>query len=175
MFSVLNSILSVMRYLTLMTLGFMALTACTPTQPPIQVPQIEVDKIRLSSLTLPTNLSTPAVANLDMRLRITNPNPVPVKLANVYAKLILDGLEVGEMNLPNVSLPADGETLQDAKATVPVTLKTAKAFLKIARGQESSYRLDGTFTADLGVLGTPSFGPFTISQGIWKQKPIIPF
>lgn len=151
-----------------------ALASCAPLQQAIKVPTIHVEGIRLNSLSLPNSLR-PALADVTLHLKVGNPNKVPVKLANIAATLVLDGGKVGDVNLPNVNLPANGETMQDANLSIPVTINTASAFLKVARGQEVSYRLDGTFTADLGVLGQPSFGPFTLSQGIWKQQAILPF
>ena len=68
-----------------------------------------------------------------------------------------------------------GAADQLAQVSVPVTLNTAASFLKVARGQLVTYRVDGGFTADFGPLGLQQFGPFTLSQGQWKQSPIIPF
>ena len=143
-------------------------------QQAVQVPTLKVENIYLRSLTLPSALQ-PATANVTLRLKVGNPNPVPLRMANIAANLILDGSPVGRVDLPNVNLPASGETVQMAEVTIPVTVPTAAAFLRVARGQEVSYRLDGSFTADLGMLGQPTFGPFTLSQGVWKQAPIVPF
>lgn len=74
-----------------------------------------------------------------------------------------------------MNVPARGSADQDADLSIPVTLNTAASFLKVARGQQVSYRLDGTFTADFGPLGLKNFGPFTLSQGQWKQPPVLPF
>jgi LEA14-like dessication related protein len=137
----------------------------------VQVPTFEVQSVRLNSLTL---LGNPT-ANVTLRVKVGNPNPVPVRLANIASRLILDGQDVGTVNLPNVNLPARGETVQDANLSLPLSLSAGAAFLNVARGQQVSYRLDGTFTADLGVLGQPTFGPFTLSQGVWKQPAILPF
>ncbi|WP_102126255.1 LEA type 2 family protein [Deinococcus planocerae] len=150
------------------------LGACAPTQRVIQVPTFEVEQVRLTSLALPSG-PTPAQANLALRVRVENPNPVPVRLANFNARLFIDGADVGRVDLPNVALPARGSTVQDANLGIPVTLQTAGAFLKVARGTQVSYRVDGTFTADLGVLGRPTFGPFTLAQGVWQQPAILPF
>lgn len=158
----------------LVVLPTLALAACAPLQQAVKVPTMKVEGLQLNSLTLPSGLR-PALANVTLHLKVTNPNGVPVKLANIFATVIIDGDKVGDINLPNVNLPANGDAMQDANLDIPVTLNTAGAFLKVARGQQVSYRLDGTFTADLGALGRPSFGPFTLSQGVWKQQPIIPF
>ncbi|ANE43371.1 LEA type 2 family protein [Deinococcus puniceus] len=148
-----------------------ALVGCAPLQQAVQVPTFEVQSARLNSLNL---LGTPT-ANITLRVKVGNPNGVPVRLANIATRLILDGQDVGTINLPNVNLPARGEAVQDANLSLPLTVSTGATFLKIARGQEASYRLDGTFTADLGVLGQPTFGPFTLAQGVWKQPAILPF
>lgn len=130
--------------------------------------------MRLTGLTLPSG-AQPALASITLRLRVQNPNPLPVRLANIAGRLVLDGEAVGEVNLPNVNLPARGENEQVANLNLPVTFQTAGAFLRVARGQQVAYRVDGTFTADLGVLGQPSFGPFTLAQGVWQQAAILPF
>ncbi|BDP42285.1 hypothetical protein DAETH_22540 [Deinococcus aetherius] len=163
-----------MRTLLLASLLVPLLGACAPRQSVIQVPTFEVEQVRLTSLTLPSG-PNPAVANLTLRLRVENPNPVPVRLANFAARLLIDGADVGRLDLPNVNLPARGGTVQSANLGLPVTLQTAGAFLKVARGQQTAYRVDGTFTADLGVLGRPTFGPFTLAQGVWQQAAILPF
>lgn len=162
-----------MRRLLLLTPA-LALAACTPMQQAVQVPTIKVESIQLLSLSLPNGLRAPA-ANLRLKLRVGNPNSVSVRMANIGGSLVIDGDKVGDYNLPNVNVPAKGETIQDADLSIPVTLNTATSFLKVARGQQVSYRLDGSFTADLGLLGKPTFGPFTLSQGVWKQAPILPF
>lgn len=152
----------------------LGLGACAPTQAAVQVPTFEVQNVRLTGLTLPSG-PNPAVASLTLRLRVNNPNPLPLRLANFSGRLILDGQDVGRADLPNLNLPARGEAEQIANLDIPVTLQTAAAFLRVARGQQVAYRVDGSFTADLGALGRPTFGPFTLAQGVWQQTPIVPF
>lgn len=166
--------LPAMRPVPLLLAPALLLAGCAPGRGPVQVPTVQVEGIRLSSLSMPTG-AAPAFAGVTLELRVGNPNPVPVRLANIAGMLIVDGQGVGDVNLPAVNLPASGESRQTAQLRIPVTLNTAAAFLRVARGQEVSYRLDGTFTADLGVLGRPAFGPFTLSQGVWKQAAILPF
>ncbi|WP_414646557.1 LEA type 2 family protein [Deinococcus geothermalis] len=162
------------KKLLLAPLLALGLGACAPTPSALQVPTFEVRSVRLTGLTLPSG-PQPALASITLRLRVQNPNPLPVRLANIAGRLVLDGAEVGEVNLPNVNLPARGESEQVANLSLPVTFQTAGAFLRVARGQQVAYRVDGTFTADLGVLGRPSFGPFTLAQGVWQQAAIVPF
>ncbi|GAA5514691.1 hypothetical protein Dcar01_03447 [Deinococcus carri] len=163
-----------MKKLLLAPLLALGLGACAPTQSVVQVPTFEVESVRLTGLTLPSG-PNPAVASVTLRLRVGNPNPVPVRLARIGGRLILDGTDVGTADLPDVNLPARGSTEQRADLRLPVTLQTAGAFLKVARGQPVAYRVDGSFTADLGVLGQPTFGPFTLAQGVWQQPAILPF
>ena len=166
--------LPAMRPVPLLFAPALLLAGCAPGRGPVQVPTVQVEGIRLSSLSLPTG-AAPAFAGVTLELRVGNPNPVPVRLANIAGTLVVDGQGVGDVRVPDVNLPASGEARQTAQLRIPVTLNTAATFLRVARGQEVSYRLDGAFTADLGLLGRPTFGPFTLSQGVWKQAAILPF
>lgn len=166
-----------------------SLSACAPGQPLVQVPTVEVTRIQLTGLTLPASsllgnllpggLSGGAVsvptANVALDLRVTNPNALPLNMANLGADLIVDGAHMGHVDLPNVALPARGTAQQRAEIALPVTLDTAANFLKVARGQLVTYRLDGAFTLNLGALGQPTFRPFTLTQGQWKQAPLLNF
>ena len=164
------------RLLPLTAMSALTLSACTPTQPIVQVPSVDVQQVRLTGLTLPGGLGGgPAVAHLTMDLAVTNPNPLPLRMANLGGQLVIDGAEVGQVQFPNVNLPARGTAQQVANVSIPVTLNTAASFLKVARGQLVTYRLDGGFSLNLGPLGEQAFGPFTLAQGQWKQPPILPF
>ncbi|WP_424949633.1 LEA type 2 family protein [Deinococcus sp.] len=149
------------------------LAACAPNQPIIAVPTFKVQSVRLTSLTLP-GIGRPATAYVSLNLLVNNPNPVGLRLANIAGTFILDGARVADVNLPDVALPAHGEAMQQADLTLPLTLDTLGSALRVARGQQVSYRLDGTFTADLGFLGRPSFGPYTLVQGVLQQPAILP-
>lgn len=156
------------------------LSACAPTQPIVQVPAVEVQQVRLTGLSLPGGLMPGGpleapTAHVTLDLRVTNPNPFALTLAHVGADLVIDGANVGHVDLPAVVLPARGTAAQVAHAAVPVTLDTAAGFVKVARGQLVTYRLDGTLTVNLGPLGAQRFGPFTLSQGQWKQPPLLKF
>ncbi|QFP76507.1 LEA type 2 family protein [Deinococcus sp. AJ005] len=164
-----------MRLLLPAALAACGLAACAPVPQALQVPTIEVQSVRLTRLSLPGGLGGAPVADVKLKLRVTNPNAVPLKMSNIEAKLVIDGAQVGQAEFPRVNVPARGSADQDADVSLPVTLSTAASFLKVARGQQVTYRLDGTFTADFGPLGPKNFGPFTLSQGQWKQNPIIPF
>ncbi len=162
------------KMLPAVALVALGLVGCAPNQL-IQVPQIEVQEAYLASLTLPGLFSGPPVANIVLNLNVTNPNPVPLRLANITGRLIIDGSDVGAVSLPNIALPARGTASQVAEIALPVNLNTASSFLKIARGQQVTYRLDGQFATDLGPLGIQNFGPFTLSQGQWQQKALLSF
>lgn len=149
------------------------LSACAPNQPILAVPTFRVQSVRLTNLTLP-GFGRPGTAYISLQLLVNNPNPLPLRLANIAGTFILDGANVGSVNLPDIDLPARGEALQQADLALPLTLGTLGSALKVARGQQVSYRLDGTFSADLGFLGRPSFGPYTLVQGVFQQPAILP-
>lgn len=164
------------RLLLPSALAALTVSACAPTQAVLQVPSVDVQQVRLTGLSLPGGFgSGPAVAQLTIDLAVTNPNPLPLRLANLAGQLVIDGSEVGQVTFPNLNLPARGTAQQVANVAIPVTLSTANSFLKVARGQLVTYRLDGGFSVNLGPLGEQAFGPFTLSQGQWKQAPILPF
>lgn len=150
-----------------------ALSSCASTQPILAVPTFKVQSVRLTNLTLP-GIGRPATAYVTLQLLVNNPNPLPLQLANIAGTFILDGVNVAGVNLPDVALPARGEAVQQANLALPLTLDTLGSALKVARGQAVTYRLDGTFTADLGFLGHPSFGPYTLIQGLLQQPAILP-
>ena len=154
----------------------LGLVACAPAQQQrlVYPPTVEVERIQLTSFSLPAP-GRAAVAGVHLELSVDNPNPLPVRLVQLAGVLVLDGQEAGTVTVPDIRLPAQGRARQVAQLTLPVTFKTATTFLNIARGQEVSYRLDGTLTADLGPLGQPTFGPFTLTQGVWKQAPLSVF
>lgn len=164
-----------MRLLLPAVLAACGLAACAPASQVLQVPTLEVQSVRLTRLSLPGGLGGAPLADLKLKLRVTNANAVPLKMSNIAATLVIDGAQVGQAEFPRVNVPARGSADQEADVSIPVTLSTAASFLKVARGQQVTYRLDGTFTADFGPLGPKNFGPFTLSQGQWKQQPIIPF
>ncbi|THF88449.1 Water stress and hypersensitive response domain-containing protein [Deinococcus sp. KSM4-11] len=163
-----------MRRTVTLWLTLLPLSACAPTQV-IQVPTVDVQSVRLTRLSLPGGLGGAPVADLTLNLRVGNPNVIGLRMADIVSDVIIDGAKVGHVNLPNVNVPAHGSADQVANVSIPVTLETASAFLKVARGQLVTYRLDGGFTADFGPLGLQHFGPFTLAQGQWKQNPILPF
>lgn len=149
-----------------------ALPSCAA--PAVQVPSVEVQAIRLVGVRLPT-AAQPAQAKLSLHLLVTNPNPLPLRLLNAAGTLVVNGQKVGDYALPRINLPAHGSAEQTLNLALPLDAGAAAAVLKVARGQEVSYRLDGSLTADLGALGQPTFGPFTLAQGVWKQEPVLPY
>ena len=150
-----------------------ALSACAPSQTILAVPTFSVQSVRLTSLTLPA-FGRPATAALSLQLLVNNPNPFPLRLANIAGTFVLDGSRVADINLPDVALPARGDAVQRADLVLPLTLDTLGNALRVARGQQVSYRVDGIFVADLGFLGRPSFGPYTLVQGLLQQPAILP-
>lgn len=155
----------------LLTAAVLGLSSCAPVlQQVIKVPTFSVVQTRLTGL----SLGSPAIARVTLKLRIDNPNPVAARLANINAHFYLNGSDVGTIDLPNINLPARGSADQDAFLELPVSFQTTAIWLQVARGREMPYRLDGTFTADLGALGKPSFGPYTLTQGLFQQPAILP-
>ncbi|AWN23444.1 Water stress and hypersensitive response domain-containing protein [Deinococcus irradiatisoli] len=151
--------------------ALLSLSGCAPAlKQVLKVPTFSVQQTRLTGLTL----GSPATARVSLKLRIDNPNPVAARLANISGQFYLNGADVGNVNLPNVNLPARGSAVQEALLELPVSLQTAAVWLQVARGREMPYRVDGTFTADFGALGQPSFGPYTLAQGLFQQKAILP-
>lgn len=146
------------------------LGSCAPSQPFVQVPTLQVEQARLTGLTL----ASPAVAHVTLRLRVDNPNAVGLNLANIQGRFILNGSDVGAVSLPNVALAARGSAEQTALLDLPVSLETAGVWLKVARGQQMPYRVDGRFTADMGLLGQHTFGPYTLAQGLFQQPALLP-
>lgn len=151
----------------------LVLAACAPRQTVVQVPTFNVESVRLQSLTLPGG-GVPATATLSILLRIQNPNPFGVRLARAGGNFFLDGKDVSRVELPNVALPANGEARQEALLSVPITFANLAEFVRVARGEAVSYRIDGNFTVDAGLFGQPTFGPYTLSQGTIRQPRILP-
>ena len=159
------------RLLPLTLLAALSLPGCAPVlRQVVQVPTFTVVQTRLTGL----SLGSPAIARVTLKLRVDNPNPVSAHLANFSGSFFLNGTDVGNASLPNITLPARGSTVQDVFLEIPVSLKTAATWLQVARGREMPYRVDGTFTADFGALGQPSFGPYTLAQGLFQQPAILP-
>jgi LEA14-like dessication related protein len=157
----------------LLVVSSVTAVSCAPRQTILQVPEFRVESVALRSLTLP-GLARPAVATLSVGLRVRNPNPISVRLANASGRFLIDDLDVGRVNLPNVDLPANGEATQEAVVDLPVTVANLGVFLRVGRGEAVPYRIEGTFTVDAGLLGKPNFGPYVVAQGVLKQPRILP-
>ncbi|UFA49425.1 LEA type 2 family protein [Deinococcus radiophilus] len=166
------------RCLSLTTLlGLSTLSACTPAAlvgQSVQVPTFQTQSIALTGIGLPSSDQS-GWADLHLQLQVDNPNPFTVRLHSFDTDLYLTGQPVAAIHLPNLNLPAGGQTLQTANVRLPLNLAAAGEVLKVARGQAVTYRIDGTFSADLEPLGQPHFGPLTLAQGQWKQPAILPF
>lgn len=160
--------------LGLLPLGLLSLSSCAPAiQQVVRPPTIEVQSINLTSVTLPTFTSSASVT-ATLVLRIQNPNALPLRLANFAGTFVLDGDPVASIGLPNLNIPARGESLQRTVVTVPLGLSSLALATRLVQGTAVTYRVDGRFTADLGLLGTPSFGPYTLSQGIIENRTLRP-
>lgn len=160
------------RALSVAVLGGALLGSCVPRVPVVQVPTFEVQEVRL--LNVGFSGLIPSSATLSLRLRVQNPNPFGIRVARAGGALFLDGQNVGSIELPNVELPPNGAGAQDANVTLPLNFSNAATFLRVARGEAVSYRVDGSFSVDAGLLGRPTFGPFTLAQGVLRQPRILP-
>ena len=149
------------------------LAGCAPRAAIVQVPEYKIERVRLVSLSLP-GAGSPATATLSLQLLVTNTNPYPIRLARAGGRFFLDGDDVGAVELPNIDLPPGRQVEQAAVLSVPITFANLGDFLRVARGEALSYRVDGSFTVDAGVFGKPTFGPYTLSQGVIKQPKILP-
>lgn len=159
------------RHVPLLIVAALTLSSCAPLLTSvIKVPTFAVTQTRLTGL----SLGSPATAHVSLKLRIANPNPVPARLANIGGHFYLNGSAVGDFNLPNLNLPANGSAVQEVVLELPISFQTTAIWLQVARDREMPYRLDGTFTADLGALGQPSFGPYTLAQGLFQQPALLP-
>ncbi len=151
----------------------LTLAACAPRAAVVQVPEYRIVRTRLTSLTLP-GAGGPATATLSLQLLVRNPNPYPIRLARAGGRFFLDGNDVGGVELPNIDLPSGRQVEQEALLSLPITFANLGEFVRVARGEAVSYRVDGSFTVDAGLFGQPSFGPYTLSQGVIKQPKILP-
>lgn len=149
------------------------LAACAPRLAALAVPTYQVESGRLASINLPGG-GQPAAAVLELQLRVQNPNAVAVRLANAAGDVFLDGQNVGRVDLPNIDLPARGEARQLARLTLPITFGNLAEFLRLGRGEALGLRVDGSFTVDAGLLGRPTFGPFTLFQKSLQVARVLP-
>ncbi|HWG84308.1 MAG TPA: LEA type 2 family protein, partial [Deinococcales bacterium] len=101
-----------------------------------------------------------------------NPNPLGARVGDLSFDLVLEGAPAATASAPDFTLAANGVPARiTVDVEVPVTTANLGSLLRIARGEAVSYRLDGRFAVDLGALGRPRFGPYTLAQGTFRSPP----
>jgi Late embryogenesis abundant protein len=107
-------------------------------------------------------------AGVRIWVQVTNPNPFGFTLSTIDADLSLEGSHAATGNFPlGLPLTAGQETvvpldLSISFADVPALSRTIG---RLATGGTAAYQLDGTVGIDAGRLGTPTFGPMTLTTG----------
>ena len=157
-----------MKKILLMALGLFSLMACAPSQV-VQTPQFEMLEAGLLKLNPPGLNGGAAEAVIRIQVQGRNPNPFGLKLEEIRFDLLLEGAKIAAGVAPNFELKASGvPTSFPVDVEIPLDLNTLKSLARIVTGQPTSYQMLGGFRMDAGVLGKPSFGPYTIAQGTFK-------
>jgi len=116
----------------------------------------------------PSTRSPLGGAGVRIWLQVTNPNPFGFTLSTIDADLILEGNHAATGNFPlGLPLAAGQETvvpldLSISFADVPAL---SRSISRLATGGTAAYQLDGTVGINAGRLGTPTFGPMTLTTG----------
>jgi LEA14-like dessication related protein len=121
------------------------LAGCAGVGTRLETPDIAVTSLRLAEAGL-------LEQRFDVRLRVTNPNPVPLPLEGLSSRLMVSGVEIGSgVARPDRQLEAYGET------EVGVSLRTGTlAIAELLRrwredpGEAIDYRIEGR--VGLGML-----------------------
>lgn len=107
-------------------------------------------------------------ASVRLYARVSNPNPVGVRLVNLSGGLLLEGTQAARVDFPlGVPLTAGGETVVplDIRVNFSDVPRLASLLPRAVTGSPIAYQLDGRFGVDAGVLGQPTFGPMTLLRG----------
>lgn len=107
-------------------------------------------------------------ARITMRtqVKIHNPNPLGVNLSSIQGRMFMDNTFITAVTLPNVSLPANGDTIQNVDLSFIVNENLVDRFRSIAQGNRSlsAYTIDGSFSVAAGPLNV-GFGPYLLMNG----------
>lgn len=107
-------------------------------------------------------------ATVRVRTRVSNPNPVAVRIAGLDFDLYVNGNRAGSGSFTGgVELPPRGQTVLDLEVTIGLegAGRLVADLAEAARGQRTTYRLAGTVSLAADRLGNPRFGPLTIVSG----------
>jgi len=116
----------------------------------------------------PSTRSPLGGAGVRIWLQVTNPNPFGFTLSTIDADLILEGNHAATGNFPlGLPLAAGQQTvvpldLSISFADVPAL---SRSISRLATGGTAAYQLDGTVGINAGRLGTPTFGPMSLTTG----------
>lgn len=99
---------------------------------------------------------------------VENPNPFSLTLSTVAGRLLLEGTEAADVDLP-LGLPLVSGQEESVPLEVSVSFqdvpRLGDVLARAALGSDVGYRLEGTIGVDAGSLGQPTFGPLTLLQG----------
>jgi hypothetical protein len=107
-------------------------------------------------------------ASVRLYARVSNPNPVGVRLVNLSGGLLLEGTQAARIDFPlGVPLAAGGESIVPLEIQVNFSdvPRLASLLPRALTGSPIAYQLEGRFGVDAGLLGQPMFGPMTLLRG----------
>ena len=100
--------------------------------------------------------------------RVRNPNPFGLTLRTLRATLMLEDTRAADGEFP-LGLPLRGG--QDSVVPLDLSIRfsevpaLATMFRRSSLSQPLRYRVEGSFSVDVGNLGSPAFGPMTLFSG----------
>ncbi|MCL6569590.1 MAG: LEA type 2 family protein, partial [Meiothermus silvanus] len=135
-------------------LSLVLLAGCVPQQARPQPPQVELVSFSLVSLDPFTGF-----ADLDVRLRLTNPNSFTLPLLDSTLSAELAGAGFS-MTLPALELPSNTPRETQTRLRVPIA-QGVQALASLVSGRPTRFRLQGEMQARVGPVNVP-IGPFTL-------------
>ena len=159
----------------ILLLGLLAplLASCAVVGNVVRTPTFEMKEAGFERFD-PPGLDGPAKAVIRLTVEGRNPNPAGGRIEDLGFDLLLEGAKVVNATAPSFELAANNTPkLIPIDIEVPVTPATLVSLLKIAKGDPVTYRLEGAFRVDLGVLGKPRFGPYTMAQGTYRAPTVV--
>jgi len=154
------------------------LTACLPgTAPALAAPtfRLQTDATRIVRLD-PPGLTGDAALVVRVALRVTNPNPIAVRLDRLDGELWLGGVAAAGLSfVGGIELPARAEAPLALDVTVPLGRLDALvgALTDAVAGRPVAYRIDAAVGID--VLGVPTrFPAVTVARGEVRQADLVP-
>ena len=107
-------------------------------------------------------------AALRVWTRVSNPNPVGLRLSTLRAEVSLEGVRAATGDFP-LGLPLTARGHADIPLELTIDFADLPGLADVIRravaNQEVPYQVDGTFTIDAGAIGRPAFGPMRLFEG----------